>query len=53
MAAQLADRLPGATLLTVAADGDHLWVWLSRVRHPSDRERQARLPYAPSLRGLA
>lgn len=51
VAAQLADRLPGATLLTVAADAEHLWAWLSRVHRPSDREWQALTCVRPVLQG--
>jgi hypothetical protein len=39
--AQFADRLPGATLLTVTAERDRLWAWLSRALRPGDREREA------------
>ncbi|MFH8663178.1 hypothetical protein [Streptomyces afghaniensis] len=46
VAAQFADRLPGATLLTVTAEGDRLWAWLSRALRPGDREREA----LPSVR---
>ncbi|WP_406445267.1 helix-turn-helix domain-containing protein [Streptomyces sp. NBC_00631] len=51
VAAQFADRLPGATLLTVAADRDRLWAWLSRDRRPRDREQEALASVRPALPG--
>lgn len=51
VAAQFADRLPGATLLTVTAEGDRLWAWLSRALRPGDREREALASVRPALAG--
>ncbi|MFJ9249636.1 PucR family transcriptional regulator [Streptomyces sp. NPDC101776] len=51
VAAQLAGRVPGATLLTVAADGEYLWAWLSRVQRPNAREWQDLVSVRPGLEG--
>ncbi|MFF4630035.1 PucR family transcriptional regulator [Streptomyces griseorubiginosus] len=51
VAAQFADRLPGATLLTVTADAERLWAWLSRSRRPGDGEWQALTSVRPAVAG--
>lgn len=51
VAAQFADRLPGATLLTITADGERLWAWLSRARRLGGREREALTSVRPALAG--